>query len=1018
MGTFNLSSWALANRALVMFAVIVTLLVGFSAYRQLSQSEDPPFTFRAMVVRTLYPGATAEQVEEQVTDRIEKKLQELDALEFLRSYSKPGESMIFVFIKDGTPAPKIKDSWYQVRKKIGDIRGTLPAGTIGPFFNDEFGDTYGILYALQGEGYDYAQLKRWAERVRLDLLRVPDVAKVDLLGLQDEKIYVELSNTRLAALGLDLREVIRVLQEQNVMGPAGVFETPSDRIRVRVTGDYDSVEAIRMLPLRAGDKSFRLGDIATVNRGYIDPPAPKVRVGGSEAVVLAVSMESGGDILRLGEALQTETARVVQDLPLGLTLTQIADQPGSVRDSVGEFVRVLAEAVIIVLAVSFFSLGLKPGIVVALSIPLVLAATFACMHWLGIGLHKISLGALVLALGLLVDDAIIAVEMMQVKLEQGYDRLKAAAHAYSSTAFPMLTGTLITVAGFLPIGTAQSGVGEYTRSIFQVTAIALVLSWFVAVIVVPWLGYRLLPAPKPGAHHGDDAVYQTPFYLRFRRLVAGAVEQRWWVIAATLALFVAAIAAFPSVRKQFFPDSTRLELLVNLRLSDGASMQATEALVRRFEAEVQEDPAIAIMTSWVGSGAARFYLPMDQKLTESNFAEIVLTTRSIEDREALRQRLIQLLPERFPEANGRLFRLENGPPVGFPVQFRVSGFDKTTVRQLAAQVAEVMRGHPDLVNVQFDWDEPSRILRVDVDEERARVAGLTLQELRLFINNSLNGNVLTQYREKDQLIDVVMRGPGEERASLSQLESLAIPTASGRFVPLSQIAKVEAAFEPGTIFRRDRLPTITVRADIYSGAQAPDVSAAVYRDLKDFKATLPPGYLIAVGGATEESAKGQNSVVRGVPLALLLMLALLMIQLKSFSRTAIVLATAPLAIIGVAGALLLFDRPFGFVAMLGSIALSGMIMRNSVILVDQIEQDRSHGVALREAIIEATVRRFRPIVLTALAAILAMIPLMRSTFFGPMAVAIMGGLLVATVLTLVFLPALYAAAFERRAQKA
>jgi multidrug efflux pump len=1016
--SFNLSAWALRNRALVAYFAIALAVLGTWSYFRLGQSEDPPFTFKAMVIRTMWPGATAEQVSRQINERIETKLQETGQYDFIRSYARPGESVVLFIARDELPSSAKPALWYQVRKKVGDIRHTLPPGIQGPFFNDEFGDTFGNIYALSGDGFDYAQLKDYAQRVQLELLRVPDVAKVDLIGLQDERIWIELSNTKIATLGVSFDEVVRALEAQNAVVPAGFFETSSDRIHLRASGAFDSVESIRDMAIRAGDRLFKLGDVADVRRGFADPPSPTMRHDGREVIGIGVSMVPGGDILRLGEALERATGTLQAGLPIGLTLEQVADQPRAVRDSVAEFIRVLVEAVLIVLLVSFLSLGFRTGMVVALSIPLVLAMTFAGMKYFGIDLHKISLGALVLSLGLLVDDAIIAVEMMAVKLEEGLDRAKAAAAAWDSTAFPMLTGTLVTAAGFLPIATAQSATGEYTRSIFEVVTMALLLSWIVAVVFIPWLGWKLLPERSAAqlrerpAHDPHD----TPFYRRFRALLGACLDHRWRVIAATGALFALSIAGFALVQQQFFPSSTRLELMVDLKLGEGASLTATDAVARRLERALATDEVLRAdlraHTAYIGTGAPRFYLPLDQQLPQASFAQFVLTARDVAARERARERLLELLASDFADVRARVTRLENGPPVGYPVQFRVSGEDIANVRRLARQVADAVRANPHTANVNLDWDEPSKIIRLEIDQERARVLGVSSQDLANFVQSSLAGSRVSLFREGDELIEMVLRGPAEERARLTLLESLSVPTASGRSVPLAQIAQVGHGFEEGIIWRRDRLPTITVRADVMGELQPPTVAAQILPTLEPIRAALPPGYRLETGGMVEDSARAQRSVVAGVPLFVFVVTTLLMFQLRSFSRVAMVWLTAPLGMIGVTAFLLLFGQPFGFVAMLGTIALSGMIMRNSVILVDQIEQDIAGGQHPWLAIVDATVRRFRPIVLTALAAVLAMIPLTRSAFFGPMAVAIMGGLVSATALTVLFLPALYAAWFR------
>jgi multidrug efflux pump len=1015
---FNLSAWALGNRQIVIYLMLLIAVVGALSYGKLGQSEDPPFTFKAMVIQTQWPGATAEEVSRQVTERIEKKLMETGEYERIVSFSRPGESNVTFMARDSMHSEQIPDLWYQIRKKIGDIRHTFPAGVQGPFFNDEFGTTFGNIYALTGQGFDYAVLKDYADRIQLQLQRVANVGKVELIGLQDEKIWIELSNVKLATLGVPLEAVKQALEAQNTLMSAGFVETVSDRVQLRVTGSFETVKEIRDFPIRVAGSTFRIGDVAEVYRGFNDPPAPRMRFMGEPAIGLAVSMKSGGDILVLGEALQGEFARLQQELPAGMELRKVSDQPAAVKTGVGEFVQVLIEALVIVLLVSFFSLGVRTGLVVALSIPLVLAMTFATMHYLDIGLHKISLGALVLALGLMVDDAIIAVEMMAIKMEQGYDRLKAASYAWTSTAFPMLTGTLITAAGFLPIATAQSSTGEYTRSIFQVVTIALIASWIAAVVFVPLLGAKLLPdlakrhAQKHGGSDQGHDPYSTPFYQRVRRVIHVCVQRRKTVIVLTLLLFVGAIGLFRIVPQQFFPASGRLELMVDLKLAEGASLKATEAEVHRLEEMLKDRAGIDNYTAYVGNGSPRFYLPLDQQLPATSFAQIVVLAESIEQREALRRWLIERLREDFPTLRGRVSRLENGPPVGYPVQFRVTGEHIDEVRKLARQVAAKVRENPYVANVHLDWQEPSKVVRLNVDQDRARALGVSTLELSGFLRRTFIGTTAGQFREDNELIEIQLRGTAREREKLSMLPSLAIPTASGRSVPLSQVATLEYGFEEGVIWHRNRLPTVTVRADIYGDQQPASLVQQIEPTLSEVREALPSGYLLEVGGTVEDSSRGQASVNAGMPLFVIVVVSLLMLQLKSFSRSAMVFLTAPLGLIGVALFLLLFGKPFGFVAMLGTIALSGMIMRNSVILVDQIEQDIGAGQDRFNAIIDATVRRFRPIVLTALASVLAMIPLSRSVFFGPMAVAIMGGLIVATALTLLFLPALYAAWFR------
>nr|WP_219630181.1 efflux RND transporter permease subunit [Stenotrophomonas maltophilia] len=1042
---FNLSEWALSNRPLVLFAMLAFALIGAWSYKHLGQSEDPPFTFKAMVVRTLWPGATAEQVSRQVTEPLEKALMNTGEYEFIRSYSRPGESQIIFMARDSLRSKQIPDLWYQVRKRVGDIRPTLPREIVGPFFNDEFGDTYGNIYALTGKGFDYAVMRDYADRIQLELQRVPDVGKIDLVGLQDEKVWIELSNTRLATLGVSMQQVQQALADQNAITGTSFFETATDRVQLRVTGQFNDIEAIRQFPIRAGDRTVHLGDIAEVKRGFADPASPKMRFMGEEAIGLAVAMKDGGDILKLGANLDAEFERLQKTLPAGMQLRKVSDQPQSVEESVGEFVQVLTEAVVIVLLVSFFSLGLRTGLVVGVTIPLVLAMTFFVMHYFDIGLHKISLGALVLALGLLVDDAIIAVEMMATKMEQGYDRLRAASFAWESTAFPMLTGTLITAAGFLPIATAASSTGEYTRSLFQVVTIALVVSWIAAVLFIPYLGDKMLPdlfnpqPPKPGSlsarwhakrqqwadrypalanliappqHGHDHDPYQRPFYRSFRRFLDGCLRHRWWVIAATIALFVFSLVMFRFVPQQFFPDSTRPELMVDIELAEGASLRSTQAQAEKLEKLLSSREGIANYVSYVGTGSPRFYLPLDQQLPATNFAQFVVLAKDIKSRESTRDWLLHEVIPKFPDVQMRVTRLENGPPVGYPVQMRISGEHIEKVQAIARQVEAKVRENPHVMNVNLDWSEPSKVVRLVIDQERARALGVSSAQVSQFLSSSLAGQSVSVYREGNRQIEMLLRGPADERNQLELLSSLSMPTANGGSITLSQVATMEYGFEDGIIWHRNRLPTVTVRADISDGMQPLDVVHQILPTLDGIRGELPNGYLLETGGTVEDSARGQNSIKAGMPLFLVVVATLLMLQLRSFSRAAMVLVTAPLGIIGATLFLLLFRAPFGFVALLGTIALAGMIMRNSVILIDQIQQDIDAGHDRWHSIIDATVRRFRPIVLTALAAVLAMIPLSRSAFYGSMAISIMGGLIVGTVLTLVFLPALYAAWFR------
>ncbi|WP_420207538.1 efflux RND transporter permease subunit [Acinetobacter baumannii] len=1034
---FNLSEWALNNKGIVLYFMLLLGIIGAISYSKLSQSEDPPFTFKVMVVQTYWPGATAKEVSTLVTDRIEKELMTTGQYDKIMAYSRPGESMVTFVAKDSLTSAQIPDVWYNVRKKVNDIRHELPSGVQGPFFNDEFGDTFGNIYVLTGKDFDYALLKEYADRLQLQLQRVKDVGKVELIGLQDQKIWIEISNTKAVQLGIPVSAIQEALQKQNSMASAGFFETGTDRIQIRVSGQLQSVEDIKKMPLLVGDKTIQLGDVADVYRGFSQPAQPRMRFMGDNGIGIAVSMRKGGDIIALGKNLETEFAQLQKTLPLGMKLQKVSDQPVAVQRSIHEFVKVLAEAVIIVLLVSFFSLGFRTGLVVAFSIPLVLAMTFAGMNLFDVGLHKISLGALILALGLLVDDAIIAVEMMAIKMEQGYSRIKAAGFAWKTTAFPMLTGTLITAAGFLPIATAQSSTGEYTRSIFQVVTIALLVSWVAAVLFVPYLGEKLLPdftktghqapwyvrlwaritkKPQPQTvaisqdHHYDP--YQSSFYLRFRKMVEFCVTYRKTVIATTVGIFVLSVLMFKMVPQQFFPPSNRAEILVDLKLEEGASLTATEQAVKKVEQFLSKQKGIDNYVAYVGTGSPRFYLPLDQQLPQASFAQFVVLASSLDDRDEIRRSLETQIKQLLPQVRTRVSLLENGPPVGYPLQYRVSGEDLNLVRKEAQQVARVISENPNTTNVHLDWGEPSKIISIQIDQDRARQMGVSSLDLANFLNASITGSAIEQYREKRELIEIRLRGDKAERVEVASLASLAVPTANGTTVPLAQIAKIEYKFEDGLIWHRNRLPTITVRADIRTNLQPATVVGELAESMDKLRAELPSGYLIEVGGTVEESARGQSSVNAGMPLFLAVVMTLLMIQLKSLSRATIVFLTAPLGLIGVVLFLLLFNKPFGFVAMLGTIALSGMIMRNSLILIDQIEQDRQAGHPTWEAIIDATVRRFRPIILTALAAVLAMIPLSRSIFFGPMAVAIMGGLIVATLLTLFFVPALYAAWFK------
>ena len=1003
----NLSAWALAHQQLIAFLLLLLGIAGAFAYTRLGQKEDPEFTVKTMVVQAYWPGSSAQQMADQVTDKLEKKLQEIPEIDYLSSYAKPGATQIKINLREATAPAAVPDVWYRVRKKLGDIQHTLPQGVRGPYYNDEFGDTFGNLYAITGDGFGDKELRDFADAARNEFLRVADVNKVEFAGAQDEKIYVEASNAKLASLGIDPALIASTLASTNIVDAAGTVQTASEQVRLSVSGEFDSVESIRNIGIRAGERSFRLGDIAEVKRGINDPASSRMRHNGQPAIGLAVSMRKGGDVIRLGEQLGATVQRIQASLPVGVQIHAVSDQPRVVEESVHEFKKSLAEAVVIVLLVSFFSLGMRTGLVVALCIPLVLALTFLVMYALGIELQRISLGALIIALGLLVDDAIIAVEMMALKLEQGWDRTRAATYAYTATAFPMLTGTLITAAGFLPVGFAKSGAGEYVYSLFQVVGISLMLSWIVAVIFTPYIGFKLLKE-QPAEHgHDEHAVYARGFYARFRRVVEFCLVRRRWVIGVTVAAFVGSIALFGAVPKQFFPASDRPELMVDLWLPQAATLEASQREVQALEDKLRSDADVVAVTSFVGNGSPRFYLPLDVQTPNLNLGELLVMTKGGEARERVLGKIQSLFDTEFPHVRGRVNRLENGPPVGYPLQFRVYGTDNAKVQAAADQVAALLRSDSHVRRVNQDWGERLKRVRVDVDQDKARQLGITSRQIQDALQGSLSGTTVTQYREGDDDIDVVARLVAAERTDLNNLKDARIYLREGKFVPVSQVARLTLDSEDSVLWRRNRVPTITVRGDV-TGAEAPDVTLALKPKIDELAKTLPLGYGIDVGGTFESSAKSQASIMAVMPLMIAAVLLLLMLQLQDMKKMALVLLTAPLGMIGVAVVLAGFRIPFGFVAMLGVIALAGMIIRNSVILVVQIDQDVRSGVPLWNAIVESAVRRMRPIILTALAAILAMIPLTHSVFWGPMAWAIMGGLFVATLLTLLFLPALYA----------
>ena len=1010
---FNISERALKFRPLTLFFLVVFALGGALAYATLGVKEEPEFKFKVMVIRVFWPGAAADEIEQQVTDKIERKLQDTPHLDFLQSYSRPGESVIFVALRGATRNFDVDFTWYQVRKKVGDVEASLPAGVIGPFFNDEFGDTYTNIYAVSADGFSYADMKYYADLLRTELLRADGIEKADLLGVQDEKIYLEFSNKKLATLGIDPMQLFGVLQAQNRVASAGRVVTGDSNIEVRVTGDFDSVASIENTAIRVNGRSFRLGDIVTVSRRPVDPPVTKMRHDGKDVVGVGVTMRKSYKVTELGRRVDQAVDALRARLPVGIDIVTVADQPQVVRRSSGEFLRSLAEAIGIVLLVSFLSLGLRTGAVVALTIPIVLAMTFLGMKIAGIELHRISYGALIIALGLLVDDAMIAVEMMARKLEEGFDKLRAASFAYDSTAFPMLTGTLITVAGFAPIGLSKSSASEYTSAIFWVTAIALMISWVVAITFTPYLGALLLKEQRAGGDHRDP--YAHGFYARVRAVVEWCITHRWLTITFSVAAFAVAIAAFGLVQKQFFPSSNRPEMIVSLRLSEDASFSATAAAAERVEKLLRDDKDVVQFTTYLGQSTPRFYLPINQdEFSTPNYAEIVAVAKDSDARQRASERLRQRFAAEFPDVRGRVEPLPNGPPVGYPVQFRVSGEDPRVLARIAAEVEALMKAHPATRDVNLNWFERRRALRLVVDQDRARALGLSSSQIRQSLAVALSGARITEFREGDKTIDVIARTRADERDLAQAVAAINIHTPSGKFVPIAQVARIDVALEAARTWRRDRLPTITVRADVADGVQPPDVTNALLPQLAPIKAGLPAGYHIDTGGAWHESRINEEPIQRLFPIMIVAVLTLLMLQLQSFSKTLMVVLTAPLGMIGVVAALLLFSAPMGFVAQLGIIALFGMIMRNSVILVDQIRQDIAAGQPPWTAIRESAVRRFRPIMLTAAAAVLAMIPLTRSELWGPMAMAIMGGLMIATVLTLLFVPALYAAWYRVR----
>lgn len=1010
MTGFNLSEWALRHRSFVWYLIISLTLAGGMAYMRLGREEDPAFTIKTMVVQANWPGATIEDTMKLVTDPIEKKLEEIPYLDYVKSYTKPGISVVYVNLKDYTPAEAVPDLWYQVRKKIADMKSTLPQGVQGPAFNDEFGDTFGTVFAFTADGFSYRELKDYAETARADLMRVPDVGKIQFVGVQNERIYLDFSTRKLAAMGIDREQVIAELQAQNAVAPAGVVQAGDEKISVRVSGAFTSEDSLRAISLRANDKFYRLADLADIRRGYADPPSPLFRYNGQPAIGMIISMAAGGNVLTFGEGIRERMRQVEANLPVGIGVHLVANQSVVVEESVAGFTKALKEAVVIVLVVSFISLGLRAGLVVATSIPLVLGMTFIGMEFYGITLQRISLGALIIALGLLVDDAMITVEMMITKLEEGFSLDKAATFAYTSTAFPMLTGTLITVAGFIPIGFAQGGAAEYCFTLFAVVAMALLFSWIVAVLFAPLIGVNVLPKTMKAKHGSEPG----RLMRMFRGSLRLAMRARYVVIVATLLLFGLSVFGLRFVQQQFFPASDRPELLVNLTLPQTASIRSTEEVVDRFEKVLAADPDIERWSFYVGQGAVRFYLPLDVQLANDYFAQAVVVTKGYKVREAVRARLEKVLNENFSDLNTRVSPLEMGPPVGWPIQYRVSGPDVGEVRAIAARMADTIGTNPYTLLVNYDWNEPSKVVRVDVDQDKARLLGISSKSLNQALNATVSGAAFTQVRDDIYLIDVVAQATNAERSSIETLRNLQIAIPDGRTVPLGEVATMRYDLEQPVVWRRTRLPTITVQADLVPPLQAATVVQQLAPAVDELRRSLPPGYTVEAGGTVENSAKGMASITAVFPIMIFVMLTILMIQLQSFQKLFLVISVAPLGLIGVVAALLPTGTPLGFVAILGVVALIGMIVRNSVIMIAQIDEHLEAGEHPWDAVINATMHRVRPILLTAAAASLGMIPIAPEVFWGPMAYAIIGGLIVATLLTLLFLPALYVAWFRIR----
>lgn len=1016
-GRFNLSAIAVRQRAITVFLIFLIAVAGTLAFFKLGRAEDPPFTVKQLTVITAWPGATAREMQDQVAEPLEKRLQELKWYDRTETYTRPGLAFTMVSLLDSTPPSQVQEEFYQARKKLDDEAIKLPAGVIGPMVNDEFSDVTFALFALKAKGEPQRLLVRDAETLRQRLLHVPGVKKVNIIGEQAERIFVSFSHDRLATLGLSPQDIFAALNSQNVLTPAGSVETKGPEIFVRVDGAFDTLQKIRDTPVVAQGRTLMLSDVATVERGYEDPATFLVRNNGEEALLLGVIMREGWNGLDLGKALDAETLNINAEMPLGMTLSKVTDQAVNIDSAVGEFMVKFFVALLVVMLVCFLSMGWRVGVVVAAAVPLTLAIVFVVMATTGKNFDRITLGSLILALGLLVDDAIIAIEMMVVKMEEGYDRIKASAYAWSHTAAPMLAGTLVTAIGFLPNGFAQSTAGEYTSNMFWIVGIALIASWVVAVAFTPYLGVKLLPDIKP-VEGGHAAIYDTPRYNRFRNILAWVITRKWLVAGTVVALFVVAIPGMGLVKKQFFPTSDRPEVMIEVQMPYGTAIEQTSAATAKVEAWLQKQPEAKIVTAYIGQGAPRFFLAMAPELPDPSFAKIVVLTDNQDARETLKLRLREAVAQGLaPEARVRATQIVFGPYSPFPVAYRVMGPDPVKLRDIAEQVRSVMQDSPMMRTVNTDWGPLTPTLHFNLNQDRLQAVGLTSSAVAQQLQFLLSGVPITAVREDIRAVQVVGRAAGNIRLDPAQIEGFTLVGAAGQRIPLSQIGKVEVRMEDPILRRRDRTPTITVRGDIAEGLQPPDVSGVIIGQLQPIIAQLPSGYRIEQAGAIEESGKAGKAILPLLPIMIAVTLLIIIVQVRSISAMIMVFLTSPLGLIGVVPTLLIFNQPFGINALVGLIALSGILMRNTLILIGQIHHNEQEGLAPFDAVVEATVQRARPVLLTALAAILAFIPLTHSVFWGTLAYTLIGGTFVGTIITLVFLPAMYAIWFRIRAEK-